>query len=116
MTLLDEARAAHAAHLEQVVAEEKAARQALRQDALAAVRATLTGATPAALDALKPVHTDLTAQLVVVSDGTVHLAVNRRDKGAWTVRLAQFDSTRWGPIGGFEAKIDSLADLGGSLT
>lgn len=118
MTVLtDEAEAARLAQEAEDAAAEQAARDQLRAAALAALRAVLvrpdgTYLTPK--DAgLAAVHDDLANGLVVVSDGTVALAVRRdRDQGDWRVFLVVQDSGEWTKA---SDRLHSLADLGDAL-
>jgi hypothetical protein len=126
-TLLDQARAEHAAR-EEAEAAAGAAEQKARLDALrGAVRGAVTAAL-VRLDGTAPTWAetglrfkanDVDGQWAVVSDeggeGVVEpvwLLVQRQDDGGWSVRVTWWDETRWELRG---PRVRSLADVGAAL-
>lgn len=117
--LSDEAEAARLRAESDAAATAEADRSALRQAATAALRPVIEYVRPDGTrftlsdSALSAVHTDLSGRLVVVSDGTVSLAVSDRDgDGTWRVVLAE-DDGGWTRV---SDPLTDLADLGAALT
>lgn len=115
-TLTDTALAAATAEAAAVAAAAEAAAAAERAAATDAVKAILVTPTGAKLTladvGLKAVDTDLAGGRVVYSDGTVPLAVVKRDN-AWRVYLVRKDPTGWQRV---SDQLRSLAELGRAIT
>lgn len=115
MTLTSEAAAAYEAVLVAEASKADSARKALRQAALDAVKAVLVRPDGTSLTmaeaGVKPVDTDLANGLVVVGDGTSHLAAQLRDD-RWVVVVVEQVDGRWTRVGD---RVRTLADVGAVL-
>lgn len=76
--------------------------------AIAALTAILGAAVPKA--SLSVVYTDRANRLLVVTDGTTHLAAKLRD-GSWHVSLVRFQDGQWTLV----KEVHSLVELGEAL-
>lgn len=106
--LTDQAAAAYQQRLQDEAADEEQERTNLKNEArneLLQVIAPMTFAQ----SGLQIVHTNLPNRLIVVSDGTISLAIRHRE-GEWSVYLVEGEGENWTPVS--QGVIENLADLG----
>lgn len=115
VSLTDEATAALSVAKNTAAAADVAARKALRAAAVQALQTVLTRPDRTVMTmaeaGLTEVHSDPSARLVVVSDGSLSLSVQQL-ADVWSVRLVEEDGGRWTVV---SERLRSLADLGAAL-